>query len=446
MESLPQNGQDVVQATEKALKDFLQPFTCIFPDQRLKRNGEALIQGLIVSQSPHITKAMWSGGEPSASAWAQAKRGYRLVHNSRVSVWQWTKSLYHLAQRTVHEEGAEELVVAIDPVQFEKPYARRVEGVSQVHKSTPPDLHGEARLTWGYPAITATVVNLSRPATTYARWFSYRAEDFVSQNREIQRAVRMTRTLFPDQSLCFLMDATGDDHKFFEWVSAANATFIVRAGHRERRVEVWNERLKRWEPATVGELIDLVIWRGTFQVEVQRKGKMRRKTVRLGWYRIRLPESGQELSLVVVNNVTKSKGEKEDEEEERLFGLLTNRRVLNLKDAQRVYQDWRLRHRIEDGYRFDQEAGLDIEQVMVHSLAGMQRMFVAVLWAMHFITHLLNTWPQEVLVWLQGLGGQIPPTRNRNGLYRLLWGVARLWITASTLKLLNTYPPPASFG
>ncbi|RME60403.1 hypothetical protein D6779_02280 [Candidatus Parcubacteria bacterium] len=405
-----------------------------------------MIQGLIVSQSPHLTKAMWAGGEPNASAWAQAKRGYRLVHNTRVSVWQWTKSLYRLAQRTVHEEGAEELVVAIDPVQFEKPYARHIEGVSKVYKSTPPNLKGQARLTWGYPAITATAVNLSRPATTYAHWFAYRAEHFVSQNREIQRAVRMTRALFPDKSLCFVMDAAGDDRKFFEWVSEAKATFIVRVGHPERQVEVWNERLKRWEPTTVKDLMEVVLWQGTFRVEVHRKGKTRRKTVRLGWYRIRLPESGQELFLVVVNNLTKPKGEDEEEEEDRLFGLLTNRQVLDLEDAQAVYQDWRLRHRIEDGYRFEQEAGLDIEQVMIHSLAGMQRMFVAVLWAMHLITHLLESWPQEVLVWLQWLGGQIPPTRNRKGLYRLLWGVARLWITASTLKLLNTYPPPASFG
>ncbi|PWH18552.1 MAG: hypothetical protein DDG59_05715, partial [Anaerolineae bacterium] len=78
MVSLPQNWQYVAQSTEKALKDFLQPFLRIFPDQRLKRNGEALIRGLMVSQSPHLTKAMWSGGEPNASAWAQAKRGYRL--------------------------------------------------------------------------------------------------------------------------------------------------------------------------------------------------------------------------------------------------------------------------------------------------------------------------------------------------------------------------------
>ncbi|BCX02304.1 MAG: hypothetical protein KatS3mg053_0242 [Candidatus Roseilinea sp.] len=81
---------------------------------------------------------MGSGGEPNASAWAQATWGYRLVHNRRVNVWQWTKSLYRLAQRTVHEAGAEALVVAIDPVQFEKPSAQRVQGVSKAHKSTPP--------------------------------------------------------------------------------------------------------------------------------------------------------------------------------------------------------------------------------------------------------------------------------------------------------------------
>jgi len=443
MESLPQKGEELAQATQEALQAFLRPFTRIFPDQRLKRNGEALIRGLIVSQSPHLTKAMWSGSEPNASPWAQAKRGYRLLHNPRVPTWQWAKSLYRLAQCTVAEEGAQELIVAIDPVQFEKPYARRIEGVSQVHKSTPPNLKGQARLTWGYPAITATVVNLSRPATTYAHWFSYHGVDFVSQNREIQRAVRMTRVLFPHHALCFVMDATGDDRKFFQWVAAAQATFIVRVGHPERRVEVWNERLKRWEPTTIGELMGVTMWEGTFRVKEQRRGKTRYKTVRLGWYRIRLTESKQELWLVVIENLSPT--QEEEDEEGRLLGLLTNRKVADLAAAQRVYQDWRQRHRIEDGYRFEQEAGLAIEQVMVHSLEAMQRMFVAVLWAMHFLTHILSDWPREVIVWLQWLGGQIPSTRKRNGLYRLLWGLGRLWLTSATLHLISTHSPP-SFG
>jgi len=316
-----------------------------------------------------------------------------------------------------------------------------VEGVSQVYKSTPPDLKGQARLTWGYPAITATVVNLSRPATTYAHWFSYQTGTFRSQNREIQRAVRMTRALFPDKRLCFVLDAVGDDRKFFAWVEAVKGTFVLRVGHPERAVEVWNERLQRWEPITIRELMEVVLWQGTFKVEVHRGGETWHKKVRLGWYRLRLPESGQVLSLVVVNNLTKAK----EDDEERLFGLLTNRAVQSLEQAQGVYNDWRLRHRIEDGYRFEQEAGLDIEQVMVHSLEGMQRLFVAVLWAMHFITHILASWPQEVLMWLQWLDGQIPPTRYPNGLYRLLWGLARLWLAFSTFRLMLCHPPP-SFG
>jgi hypothetical protein len=368
-----------------------------------------------------------------------------LLHNRRVTTWQWSKSLYRLAQRTVCETGADSLVVAIDPVQFEKPYARRVEGVSKVHKSTPPDLKGQARLTWGYPDITATVVNLSRPATTYAHWFSYETGGFISQNREIQRALRMTHALFPDKSLCFVLDAVGDDRKFFAWTKAVEASFIVRVGHPERKVEVWNARLKRWEPTTVKELMAVVLWQGTFQVEMHHAGKTRVKRVRLGWYRVRLPDSGQILSLIVVNNLPGNKKEGEDEEE-RLFALLTDRKVASMKQAQSVYGDWRLRHRIEDGYRFEQEAGLDVEQVMLHSLEAMQRMFVAVLWAMHFIAHILVTWPPEILIWLQWLGGQIPPTRRRNGLYRLLWGLSSMWIAFSIMHLLTSHPPSPRFG
>jgi len=443
MKSVTQ-GLTFVQISQNALEAFLQPFTDIFPDRRLQRNAKALVQGILVSQSPHITRAMQTGGNPDASPWAQAKRGYRLLHNTRVTPWQWTKSLYRAAQRTVQEEGAEMLVVAIDPVQFEKPYARRIEGVSPIYKSTPPNRQGKARLTWGYPAITAMVVNLSCPAVTYAHWFSYRSEDFLSQNREIQRALRMTRALFPHHTLCFVMDAAGDDRKFFAWVAQMEATFIVRVGHPERIVEVWKEAEQQWESTTVGKQMEAGPWRGTFWLEGHGGGKTWRKQVRLRWHRIRLPEERWVLSLVVLERLDDD-ATAEDGEEERLIGLLTNRKVETLEEAQAVYQDWRMRHRIEDHYRLLQEAGLDIEQVMVRTLARMQRMFVAVLWAMLFVTHILAHWPQEVLLWLRWLGGDLPTTRERSGLYRILWGLSRLWLLFTTLYLLTLRPPP-SFG
>ena len=75
------------------------------------------------------------------------------------------KGLYGVAQQAVARYPRPYLVVAIDPVNFEKPYTEALEGVSTVLKSTPPSPKGEKRLTPGYPAITATIVNLPEPVT-----------------------------------------------------------------------------------------------------------------------------------------------------------------------------------------------------------------------------------------------------------------------------------------
>jgi hypothetical protein len=441
MESIQRSLQELqgaVRYAREELEEFLRPLWELFPDRRLQRTAIDLVQGLIAAQSPHITKAM-GVVKGDAGGWALSKRGYRLMNNQRVRTKALTKSLYRLAQRTVCEEGAERLVVAIDPVQFEKPYARRMEGVSQVHKSRPPNLAGRARITWGYPAITATIVNLSRPATTYAHWFSYQSPDFLSQNREVYRALRITRALFPHHQLCFVMDGGGDDRKFFHWVQKVQGTFIVTVAHKNREVEVWNARRHRWEPISMEELMALVLWQGRFQVRFLRAGRSQKRLVRLGWYRIRLPGESAPLWLLVAETLD---ADEEDGDEERLLGLLTNIPITNMNVAQQVYQDWRLRGRIEHGYRFDQEAGLDIEQLLVRSLDRMQRLFVFVLWAMHFVTHILRTWPQMIVEWFQLLGGKLARKSDRSGLYWLLWGLASAWNALATLSFINSHPFP----
>jgi hypothetical protein len=60
--------------------------------------------------------------------------------------------------------------------------------------------------------MTATVVNLPEPVVTYANWFSHVMADFVSENREIYRAIRITRALFPHANLCCVTDSGLNDH------------------------------------------------------------------------------------------------------------------------------------------------------------------------------------------------------------------------------------------
>lgn len=176
---------------------------------------------------------------------------YRFIWNERFSHRELLKGLYGIAQRTVAEPAPSHVVVALDPVNFETPYTKKLEGVSTAMKSTPPGPTGQKRLTPGYPAMTATVVNLPEPVVTYANWFSYVTEDFVNENREIYRSIRIARALFPHAKLRFVADSGLDDQKIFRQMALVDAEFIIRACHN-RKVEVHNDRLDRWEE----ELLD----------------------------------------------------------------------------------------------------------------------------------------------------------------------------------------------
>jgi hypothetical protein len=62
------------------------------------------------------------GGEPEdAVNWPLAKRFYRFVWSQRFDRRQLLKGLYRFTQRTVGRCSRPYLVVAIDPVNFEKP-------------------------------------------------------------------------------------------------------------------------------------------------------------------------------------------------------------------------------------------------------------------------------------------------------------------------------------
>jgi hypothetical protein len=242
------------------------------------------------------------------------------------------KGLYGLAQRAVACYPRPYLMVAIDPVNFEKPYTEALEGVSTVLKSTPPGPKGAKRLTPGYPAITATIVNLPEPVITYANWFSYRTADFVSENCEIYRALRISRALFPGIPLRFVGDSGLDDQKIFAQVARVDGQFIFRVKHEDRLVEVYNERLQRWEgPEHLNELAASVPWTLRLQVAFHHAHKTRRVTVSLGWLPLRLPDTQQRRWSLVAY----------DPDYRRQMILLTNVPLTAPEVAEQVYTRWR---------------------------------------------------------------------------------------------------------
>src|SRR5258707_8980924 len=172
MLSIPQSEPTVVELKEAA-SQYLEPLLSQLPEKRLRAVGVLMVLGILAGQSPLITHMARGVREGSRYITDMARRMYRFVWNGRLSYRTLQSGLYAIGQAAVARYEVQELVVAIDPVNFEKAYTYDLEGVSTVPKSSPPDLRGQARLVRGYPALTACVVNLPEPSLTYAQWFSY---------------------------------------------------------------------------------------------------------------------------------------------------------------------------------------------------------------------------------------------------------------------------------
>lgn len=413
------------------LATFLQPVNDLLPDRRLWTVTALLTQGIVTSQSPLITQIARGSARLDETIWPTTKRGYRFLANSHFSHRTLLKGLYHIAQRTVATPPAEYVVIAVDPVNFEKPYTYELEGVSRVMKETPPCLGHPKRVTRGFPVITATIVNWPQPATTYARWFSYETPEFLSQNREIERAFRVSRALFPQQLLRFVGDAGLDDQKVFAQVERVHAQFVIRACH-DRQLEVYNDRLQRWEAGTLFDLVATVPFQFEQDVQFTHARAVRIVRMGFGWFHIRLLETHQVLWVLVAHDRTTGHD----------LILLTNIPLETADTVRQVYGDWRQRGKIEHGYRFDQEQGLDVEDMRVQTLEHMRRLFVLVLLAAQFVYYIGCTWKAPAVRWLRDLGGKLGLKTDGDGPYVLMRGIGAVWQTTATFVFAAHHPFP----
>jgi hypothetical protein len=424
-----------VEELQTAVETYLEPVLSRLPDQRLKVVGVLMILGILAGQSPLITQMARGVRDGSQYVTSLARRMYRFIWNGRFTSTTFQTGLYAVGQAVVAGYQADSLVVAIDPVNFEKPYTHDLEGVSTVYKSTPPPLQGRGRLTHGYPSLTACVVNLPEPVVTYAQWFSYTL-DFVSENAELQAAANHTRQLYPDHTLCFVGDSGLDDEKYFSHLVSLNSTFIIRVGHDKRLVDVYNERLKCWERESLADLIATMPPLLKLEATFTHARQKRTTRLGLGWLTIRLPGWDTPFWLLAIHDPDLSLD----------IGLLTNCPLLNAGHAQTVLTTWRYRPQIEHTYRLDQEAGLDVEDLRVQTLEHMRRVFFLVLLAAAFLYHLNQTWQPEALHWLRALGGKLGTLTDLDGLYLLLAGISAVLVTAATLLFIRSNPFPTPKG
>jgi hypothetical protein len=417
---------------ERTLQSHTEPLMEMVPDRRMKKVLNNMMLGILGGQTPVITGMARQLWKQEGETWAVAKSIYRLLGNERLKTKVIYEGLYQVGQKVVARENPDYLVVAVDPVNFEKPYTKELEGVSVVHKATPPDLTGHERLARGYPALTATIVNTQVPVTSYANWFSYKTADFISQNKELEQAMVTTARLYQGRKIRFVGDSGLDDQKMFALVGKLEQEFAFRVSHLERIVEVYNDRLDRWETEKLQDLVESVPYQATFQVLFKHAGETRFDTVHFGWFMVRIPNTQKSLWVLVAD----------DETLNRPLVLITNIPLSNVVAVQQVYNDWRLRSRIEHGYRFDQEQGLDVEDMRVQTVERMRRLFAIVLMAAQIVFVISEQWPPKAVLWLRQLGGKLGIPTDRDGPYWLLQGISAVIVTCMTLSFVWLHPFP----
>jgi hypothetical protein len=427
--------KEISESMLNELLAFVEPYTQVLPDARFAESLRQLMVGLLAAGTPHLSKAAAQAPDQSTTCWARAKCFYRLMTTPRFTHRAWLKQMYADARRVADDAGDRRIVVALDPVNFENPYARKLEGISRVRKSTPPGSLTDrpARITYGYPAIIAQIVNLDQPAIPYAHLFSYTTEDFVSENEELKRAMRTIRTILRGPTVCIVADAGLDDQKMFSFAGQCDLQFIIRSSH-DRWVEVYNPRLDSWEEEKLKDLVATVPQTYCFKTTFTHAGRTRVVEVTLDWLQIRVPRSDQILWMIV--------------SESKLFSeplvLITNRPVTNVSQAQQIYTDWRLRPAIEHLYRFIQEDGLDIEEIRLHKLERRRRELTLILVAALFVLRLPQLWSPAVLSWLRQLGSGIAGTSmDRHGPYLLLFGYQSVLVAHAVLESVLKLPKEA---
>lgn len=445
----------LTDALREELERFLAPFAAVLPDARHRQALQRLAPALLASRKPYLSTAGARGVQASTSAWALSKRFATLLHTPRFSHHTWLNVLYTQAVEQVAAlPRHRRLLVALDPLNLEKPYARKIEGICQVYKSTPPgspprrsQRRQGGRVTWGYPSIFAIGLNTPRPTLLYHRLFSYTTDDFVSQPWEWTQAMRQLRQHLPDRPLCLVADAEADDQKIWRDAQANGLELVARAT-KERNVEVWEPRRRCWQAQELQHWARSRRSRAHFARAFTHAGRTIPVRVHLAWARLRLPEDSFEFWVVKAQTEVIGRERPPDMwlPPPHLVLVVIGRPIKNARQAWQAYQDWTQRGQIDLFYRFIQEDGLDVEKILLHKLERFRRLLLLIVILAFFIFHLEHWWSPVLLRWLRSVeSSSAGMSMDRDGRYLLLRGIQRVLDARALLEWICIRPPPTRY-
>jgi len=407
-------GEDMVTV----ITDYAQQLARYLPDARLRRVLSKALCGILTHRSPVIARMASVCSTPSDEPEAPAKQLRRFFANKRVTTRDLWKGIYQHTRSLVDVEQPTVVSVVIDGVNLEKPYARKMPGLSTIKKFSAANRYHDAQhkteLTRGFPALATVALVQGLPALTFAHLFSYVDDRFRSVKREMRRAILTTKVVLCGYRVRFLGDREFDDDHVLLWMADGGNQFLVRAYHH-RVIEAYDEATATWRRTSMQECAETLSLPARFSATFTHARKKRTALVRLGYCRIRIVSANNFACWFIVAPASLFK---------KPLWLLTNVALPDLDAAVSLWWQYRDRPKVEDLFRLLQERGLDIEDIRLRAQDRIEKLMAVVWSAAQFLWQLSLTASTAMQRWLRRLGGQEDKARGSDGLYLLLYGLS----------------------
>lgn len=346
----------------------------------------------------------------------------------------------------------EEIWAIVDPSELRKPYAKEMPNLMRVRK-----LGGEGTVR-GYRTLNVLGVGTGGVrGILHHRLFSSRADDFVSESREIQAALDQIGEALEEKHgrVTYLMDSQFDDLAVWGTIWGQGNHLVCRLKHEDRLIEptsppadaapmpLAHTRTQLREIARVRTTM-LVRKIGQSYAKRQETSAIIRACPLRVSYRVglRTPKPGPLQTKPVW--LVEVRLENVDGDP---WLLLTDWPIEDEAEAVRVFRMYRERWAVEDGFKFTKGV-LGWEDVQLLDLAGI-RMLVALGWVAAGFRYELGVtldWP-EIRLLTRLAGGELRPDRPpgkallTRGLQRLLDHWATDAILIDEIRTHDALPP-----
>lgn len=350
-------------------RKFLEPYLALMDAWRRDFipelfNGMIRSGGLVVTE---MARELRRPGEAMEAVWQRLRR--------HIGSEEWRKYEDRVREKFARDrvEGIHAWTpIVVDLSDLSKPHSRKLEFLATVRDADESSLRGGTILNPGY-WVFESYVPLGRegdPLPVVCFPFSVEDPRIGSHNRALDQGFDRLRQAAQGKGIV-VMDRGFDGDVVFGLLEAKRMRFLCRLVGNRTLLDPDRESLGLAEAVAARTLMT-----HEAPVEIWKDHRWQRRTLRLGWRPVRLPDTGELYTLLVVSDTRNDEG--------RLL-LLTNVPVRSVVEALKLVRCYFLRWRAEDAIRMIKRE-LGLETVRVFDFASIRRLVEFGFWILALVT------------------------------------------------------------